>query len=399
MISFDFSKPSILRSMFLAFMTFGFLMGVIFPIFANLFVEWKEGMLVWFILSCIIAGISIGLINFWLLNKMLLRRLQRIGEVANAISNNDVSHKCSLESNDFIGDMANSFNLMSQNLRNMIERIAHVSQQLSVASDDMVTVTQSTQSGVDQQKTDTDNVAKAVEIMNRAVEEMSSQAQGALNSVDEANSATEKGNLVVNETVISIGALAQQVQEAAEVIKRLEHDSDTIGSILDVIKDIAEQTNLLALNAAIEAARAGEHGRGFAVVADEVRILASKTQESTIKIESTITQLQEAAREAVGVMTLGSNKATLSVKQVHEAGSSLKMIETAVSNIHKMNSQIFYASDNKKKQAELVGSNVKQISSVSINVSHGAQQTFQSCSHVGDLSSQLSNLIGQFKTK
>jgi len=399
MVSFDFSNPSILRNMFLAFMTFGFLMGVIFPIFANLFVEWKDGMLVWFILSCIIAGISIGLINFWLLNKMLLRRLQRIGEVANAISNNDVSHKCSLESNDFIGDMANSFNLMSQNLRNMIERIAHVSQQLSVASSDMVTVTQSTQSGVDQQKNDTDNVAKAVEIMNRAVEEMSNQAQGALNSVDEANRATEKGSLVVNQTVVSINALAQQVQEAADVIKRLEQDSDTIGGILDVIKDIAEQTNLLALNAAIEAARAGEHGRGFAVVADEVRILASKTQESTTKIESTIVQLQEAAREAVGVMTLGSSKATLSVKQVNEAGSSLKMIEGAVSNIHSLNTQIFYASDNQKKQAELVGNNVKQISNVASDVSRGAHQTFQSCTDVGDLSSQLSKLIGQFKTK
>ncbi|WP_321325544.1 methyl-accepting chemotaxis protein [Thiomicrorhabdus sp.] len=399
MISFDFSKPSILRNMFLAFMSFGFLMGVIFPIFANLFVEWKEGMLVWFILSCIIAGISIGLINFWLLNKMLLRRLQRIGEVANAISNNDVSHKCSLESYDFIGDMASSFNLMSQNLRTMIERILDVSQQLSSASTDMVSVTQTTQSGVEKQKSDTYNVAQAVETMNRAVEEMSNHAQGALNSVDEANRATEKGNIVVNDTVESISALAQQVQEAANVIKSLEQDSDTIGSILDVIKDIAEQTNLLALNAAIEAARAGEHGRGFAVVADEVRILASKTQESTTKIESTIVQLQEAAREAVDVMTLGSNKATLSVKQVNEAGLSLKMIETAISNIHKMNSQIFQASDNQTKQAELVDSNVKQISDVAINVSQGAEQTFQSCTHVGDLSNQLSNLIGQFKTK
>ena len=122
MISFDFSKPSILRNMFLAFMSFGFVMGVVFPIFANLFVEWKDGMLVWFILSCIAAGLSIGLFNFWLLNKMLLQRLQRIGEVANSISNNDISQKCSLQSHDFIGAMADSFNLMSQNLRDMIHR-------------------------------------------------------------------------------------------------------------------------------------------------------------------------------------------------------------------------------------------------------------------------------------
>lgn len=294
--------------------------------------------------------------------------------------------------------MAASFNLMYQNLRTMIERIYDVSQQLSSASTDMVSVTQTTPSGIEKQKLDTYNVAETVETMNSAVEEMSKHAQGALVSVDEANHATEKGNNVVNETVESISSLAQQVQDAAVVIKRLEHDSDTIGSILDVIKDIAEQTNLLALNAAIEAARAGEHGRGFAVVADEVRILASKTQESTTQIETTIVHLQEAAREAVDVMTVGSNKATQSVKQVNEAGLSLKMIETAVSNIHKMNSQIFQASDNQRKQAELVDSNVKQISDVAVNVSHGAQQTFQSSTQVGELSNQLSNLIGQFKT-
>jgi methyl-accepting chemotaxis protein len=398
MITFDFSKPSILRNIFLAFMAFGFSMGVLFPIFANLFVEWKDGMLVWFVISCIIAGLSIGLLNFWLLNKMLLQRLKRIGEVANAISNNDVSQICSVESNDFIGDMAESFNLMSQNLRTMINRIADVSNELGSASAEMISETQTAQSGVVQQKQDTQNVALAMQSMNDTVLEMSQHTQAALDSVNEANTATAKGTQVVNCAVSSIGELAEQVKNAAVVIKRLEQDTETIGNVLDVIKDIAEQTNLLALNAAIEAARAGEHGRGFAVVADEVRILASRTQDSAKEIELTIATLQTASIEAVEVMNRGSKKANESVEQASDAGRSLLAIESAVSHINKMNTQIATASGRQREQAETVNRDIEQISAVAENVASGAAKTYASSTQVGHLSAQLGKLIGQFKT-
>jgi methyl-accepting chemotaxis protein len=398
MITFDFSKPSILRNIFLAFMAFGFSMGVLFPIFANLFVEWKDGMLVWFVISCVIAGLSIGLFNFWLLNKMLLQRLKRIGEVANAISNNDVSHKCSLESNDFIGDMANSFNLMSQNLRTMINRIADVSNELGSASADMISETQTAQSGIVQQKQDTQNVAIAMQSMNDTVLEMSQHTQAALDSVNEANTATAKGTQVVNSAVSSIGELAEQVKNAAVVIKRLEKDSETIGNVLDVIKDIAEQTNLLALNAAIEAARAGEHGRGFAVVADEVRILASRTLDSAKERDLTIATLQTASIEAVEVMNRGSKKANESVEQASDAGRSLLAIESAVSHINKMNTEIATASGRQREQAETVNRDIEQISAVAENVASGAAKTYASSTQVGHLSAQLGKLIGQFKT-
>lgn len=398
MISFDFSKPSILRNMFLAFMSFGIAMGIIFPFFANLFVEWKDGMLIWFILSCIIAGISIGLFNFWLLNKMLLQRLKRIGEVANAISNNDISHKCVMQSNDFIGDMAMSFNLMAQNLRTMIKRIADVSEHLNQASSQMVSVSESTQAGLDQQKRDTHNVALSMERMNEAVIDMSKHALEASNAANEANAETRKGSDVVHNTVEAIGKLAEEVEQAAEVIKSLRQDSETIGTVLDVIKDIAEQTNLLALNAAIEAARAGEHGRGFAVVADEVRILASRTQDSTKEIEVTIEHLQLAAQQAVGVMNRGREQANQSVEQAHQAGTSLKAIDSAVSTINQMNSQIASASENQRKQAEEANASIEKISDVAEEAANGAAKTFDSSSQVGDLARQLSKLIREFKT-
>ena len=379
-------------------MAFGFSMGLMFPLFANLFVNWKEGMLTWFVLSCIIAGLSIGLFNFWLLNKMLLSRLHRIAMVANAISNNDVSQRCGLNSNDFIGEMAYSFNQMTENLRTMIERIYDVSYHLNKASVDMIYESELTQLGVEQQKQETYQVVNAMAYMNESVKGMSNRTQAASTSVNEANKATEHGGTVVKLTITSINKLAKEVESAAEVIKRLERDSETIGNVLDVIKEIAEQTNLLALNAAIEAARAGENGRGFAVVADEVRTLASRTQESTKKIEETISQLQSAARKAVSVMKMGREQAVESVNQAEQAGNALKDIHACVQNINTMNTLIAEASQKQREQAEKVNQNIEQISSISENVSSGAAKTNVTSSEVGELANKLFKLIGQFKT-
>ncbi|MBN2606383.1 MAG: methyl-accepting chemotaxis protein [Thiotrichales bacterium] len=398
MVSFDFKQPSILRRMFLVFLGFGLGMGVIFPIFAHLFVIWKPGMLWWFVVACIAAGVSIGVFNYWLLNVMLLNRLKRIGEVANAISNNDITHKCSLVSNDFIGDMAQSFNSMSGNLRDMVKRIAQVSGELNRASDEMTAVTKETQSGVVRQQEGTQQAAQVIAKMSDTVVEMSNNTQAASEAANEANIATEKGSSVVNSTVLSIKKLADEVEQTATVIQRLKEDSENIGSVLDVIKDIAEQTNLLALNAAIEAARAGEHGRGFAVVADEVRVLASKTQESTKQIEGMIEKLQDVALEAVGVMNQGREQAHNSVLQANEAGEALQSIAEAVKTIKQMNSQIATSAVSQRAQSDVVSDNVHQINDIAQTVADGAAKTSESSALVGNYATQLSSLIGQFKT-
>ena len=397
MFTFNFKKPSILRNMFLAFVGFGVSMGLIFPVFANLFVEWKPGMLSWFVVACIAAGLSIGLFNFWLLRKMLLKRLQRIADVAKAISENDITMKCSLQSHDFIGEMADSFNLMTYNLRMMVQKIYDVSLQMNQAAAAMLKEVEVTQGGVDLQKQDTQKVVQAMQVMRQALERVSLQAQDALNAVDIAGSEAKQGRENVESSVKSITELADQVEKASAVMKRLEQDTTNISSVLEVIKDIAEQTNLLALNAAIEAARAGEHGRGFAVVADEVRQLASKTQESTLEIEGTISHLIQVSREAADVMSSGREQAHLSVKQANTAGKSLQSIDQAVKTIHQKNSHIVESTGEQSKQADSVEASLRKVDEASESVVDSAYKTLEASNQVGQFANQLTQLIGQFR--
>jgi methyl-accepting chemotaxis protein len=379
--------------MFLAFVGFGVSMGLIFPVFANLFVEWKPGMLSWFVVACIAAGLSIGLFNFWLLRKMLLKRLQRIADVAKAISENDITMKCSLQSHE----MADSFNLMTYNLRMMVQKIYDVSLQMNQAAAAMLKEVEVTQGGVDLQKQDTQKVVQAMLVMREALEKVSLQAQDALNAVGIARSEAQQGRENVESSAKSIIALADQVESAAEVMKRLEKDTVNISNVLGVIKDIAEQTNLLALNAAIEAARAGEHGRGFAVVADEVRQLASKTQESTSEIEDTISHLVSVSREAVDVMNRGREQAHQSVTQANTAGKSLASIDQAVKTIYQKNSHIVESTEQQTKQADLVDANIRKVDEASESVVDSAYKTLEASNQVGQFANQLTQLIGQFR--
>ncbi|MCU7940327.1 MAG: methyl-accepting chemotaxis protein [gamma proteobacterium symbiont of Bathyaustriella thionipta] len=394
--SFRFGKTSILKNLFLAFIAFGMLLGLVFPVWASLFVEWKEGMHLWFVLSCVVAGVTIGLANYWLLKIILLKRLQCISDTSIKISNNDLSEKLNVNSFDMVGDIANSFNHMTDNLHHVISEIMNVSNRLASTCSAMNSITNETQQKIEQQKQQTENVANSICEMSDKVQEMTNNAGDASNAVTSASHETQKGYQEVESTITSIRSLASHVSSTSDVLEKLAKDSENIGTVIDVIKSIAEQTNLLALNAAIEAARAGEQGRGFAVVADEVRTLASRTQESTTEIEQMIERLQSASNNAVQVMVQGKGEADNSVSQASEAGQSLETISASVTKLAVMNTSIAALSTEQFQLTEKINESIMTINAVAQGIVEGSETVSHSGQEVEELVNEMNLLVSKF---
>ena len=307
----------------------------------------------------------------------------------------DLRQRLPAEEHEF-GVIVSQFNQFIANLQGMVGKISQSIESVISASDSIVQHGEDSSQGAKKQAHETDQVATAVMEMSAAVNEVSNNAAIAMNATKEAEEKAEDGQKIVTNAVESINELAAEVNKASEVIKKLEGYSSDIGRVLDVIREIAEQTNLLALNAAIEAARAGEQGRGFAVVADEVRTLAGRTQNSTEEIQKMIQQLQGAASDAVEVMTRGHDKAARSVDNASKAGEALTAINSSVATITDMNAQIATSSEEQSKVAEEINKNVVSINSVTEKTVDGAENTMQESKKLVALAKELQNLVSQF---
>lgn len=390
-------KPSILRNLLFAFLAFGILMGIVFPFYAEFFVEYKEGMYGWFVVGCLVAGTVIGVINYTLLNHLLLKKLKRIAQISTAISNHDLSFTCEMQSHDVIGDIINSFNKMAETLRNVVAELKVDSQQILNGVEQICLVASKTDAGVHKQHTETQYVEQSIQRMTQTAQEVSAKAAQAAEAAALAKEEAEKGTKVVDQTIRSIEALAHEVENAAASINRVEAESKNIGGVLDVIQGISEQTNLLALNAAIEAARAGEQGRGFAVVADEVRTLAQRTQASTKEIQAMIDNLQSVSRETVAVMEKGQSQAASSVQQAADAGKSLKEITKAVTAITSMNTLINDEAGSQSGVAVEINRNIKNISHIANESKAGTEETTRESKVLADLAAKLQRLVSKFR--
>ena len=301
------------------------------------------------------------------------------------------------EGKDELGEMGANFNGMMASMEGVIHQVASASTQLASAAEELSAVTTQSRTAVECQKSETDQVATAMNEMTASMHEVAQNAAEAAKAVSDADREAARSHEIVAGSIDSIRSLAGEIDNASNVIERLAGDSESIGSVLDVIKGIAEQTNLLALNAAIEAARAGEQGRGFAVVADEVRTLAQRTQESTNEIQQTIEKLQARAKEAVSVMSHGSERAASSLEQVAQGNDSLDNIIAAVATITDMTTQIASASEEQSMVSEEINRSIVSISDVSAEVATGAGQTEIASHDIAKLASDLRETVEQFK--
>lgn len=308
-----------------------------------------------------------------------------------AQGNGDLRRRIRKESTDEIGELVEWFNAFVAKLQGIIGDVVATALPLAELAKKLKVATTETLSQVGEQQNGGRRVQDAVNEMNSSVQSVAHSAADAASSAQEADGQAKAGLRVVKETVQQIEALARDVRSAADVIKQLDADSAAVGTILDVIRNIAEQTNLLALNAAIEAARAGEQGRGFAVVADEVRTLASRTQQSTSEIQGMIERLQSAARSAVEVMSKGTRQAEVSVTNSGAAGSSLEAITQTVASISNMNGRIAEATEQQQRVAQTIVSSVTEIN-------EHAAKTSASANRMADVSNELAGLAGKLES-
>jgi len=317
---------------------------------------------------------------------------------ATKIASGDLGDAIAVKSDDEIGELLHAMNGMRAKLLNMVSEISGTTEQLSTAAEQISVITTQTSANIQQQQSETEQVATAMTEMNATVVEVSANVTNTAEAAKSANVETEKGLRVVTDAVSGIRELAKKVENASLVISQVEQDSENINTVLDVIKGIADQTNLLALNAAIEAARAGEQGRGFAVVADEVRTLAGRTQESTAEINDIIEKLQAGSRKAAEAMRESQDQSNQVVEKAELASHSLSAIATAVSKIDQMSSQIALSAEEQISVSDEMHKNITHISEMANMNTVGARQTSEAGAELASMASNLQGLVAQFRT-
>ncbi|EPM51523.1 methyl-accepting chemotaxis protein [Pseudomonas syringae pv. theae] len=348
-------------------------------------------------MGCVVLVMLFGILAAVIITRQITRPLRDTLAIVERIASGDLTHSAAITRRDELGVLQQGIQRMGATLRDLISGIRDGVTQIASAAEQLSAVTEQTSAGVNSQKVETDQVATAMHEMSATVHEVARNAEQASVAASDADKQAREGDKVVGEAIQQIERLAAEVVRSSDAMNVLEQDSDKIGKVMDVIKAVAEQTNLLALNAAIEAARAGEAGRGFAVVADEVRGLAQRTQQSTEEIEGLVAALQNGTRQVSGIM-LGSRTLTdSSVELTRKAGTSLESITRTVSNIQAMNQQIAAAAEQQSSVADEISRSIVNVRDVSEQTAEASEETAASSVELARLGGQLQMMVSHFR--
>lgn len=356
--------------------------------------------------SMAILTSSIGAIAFFIfiiftvfIQRSILKPLNETVEMIDNISEGegDLTKRLPVKGNDEITSLTRGFNMFSEKISRLVTDVGSSASQVKDNANSLDSLNQTAKSLAEQQSEQTGQLESSMKEMQTTINEVAKNAENAAHETNEGKELVNKGQNIVITTVKEIGALSNNVQEAFLVIKRLAEESESIETVLEVIKSIADQTNLLALNAAIEAARAGEQGRGFAVVADEVRTLASRTGQATEEIQKMIHKLQQGSHSAVSVIESSASKAIETTEHVNQANDALYKISEVIQRINDMNMQIATAAEEQSLSANEINNSVQRISTLSHESLEGTESAAQRSSELNEMGKNLIQKLSSFK--
>lgn len=349
-----------------------------------------------FVVSFLVLGVALGAVSFWVMVTIDKSLTQLCDQLERVCRSWELSAEFNIEGSDVTARISRSVSAILDRFRSIVSEVSNSNSNLADFAGKLTSVTSVSRDAINEQQQEINHVASATNQMTLTVQDVAENASQAASAAKSAGEEAERGDELVARTLTSINQLAQEVTNAREVIQRVDSDSKEIGSVLDVIKGIAEQTNLLALNAAIEAARAGEQGRGFAVVADEVRTLAQRTQQSTQEIQNMIERLQSGAAEAVTVMEEGTSRAQANVEEASKAGESLRTIKEAITLISDMNIQIATNTRQQTSVAEEINANLNNITEVFAKSGQSAEESSRTSGDIQRIAGQLKELVSGY---
>ncbi|MEP9317357.1 methyl-accepting chemotaxis protein [Pseudomonas sp. LABIM340] len=343
-------------------------------------------------LILLFSGLVLGLLSLWLVNRNLIGPIARLIEHIAQLSEGNFGERVDASRRDELGRLARAANTLRDFLAETFTRLKHSTTELDTASGELNAIATLMAEGTREQFSRTDQVATAMHEMSATAQEVARHASDAARAADDADQHAQEGGEVMKTTIVTITEMSNEIANTAEVIRRLESDSGRIGKVLEVIRGIADQTNLLALNAAIEAARAGEAGRGFAVVADEVRTLAQRTAESTAEIHQIIDTVQTGSVNALRAIESGQTRSEQGVERVTQAGEVLRSITHAVEAIRDMNRQIATAAEEQTSVAEDISRNLTEITAIGATNEENVVRTQGASRHLHGLSGELADV-------